>query len=98
MDSSSWSQARPKCRCCCPAHSVADVAAIAVRELHESFDYYLAVEQPVEIGVNGRVARRGEEDPGPSTATTCCSPTSSPASSARRSTAASSSTSSRVPS
>jgi putative nucleotidyltransferase with HDIG domain len=71
------------------AHSVADVAAIAVRELHESFDYYLAVvqrldgdgslrvvagagplaeevddflalEQPVEIGVNGRVARSGE--------------------------------------
>ena len=70
------------------AHSVADVAAIAVRELHESFDYYLAVvqrldgdgslrvvagagplaeevddflavEQPVEIGVNGRVARSG---------------------------------------
>lgn len=71
------------------AHSVEDVAAIAVRELHESFDYYLAVvqrldgdgslrvvagagplaeevedflalEQPVEIGVNGRVARSGE--------------------------------------
>jgi putative nucleotidyltransferase with HDIG domain len=71
------------------AHSVTDVAAIAVRELHESFDYYLAVvqrldgdgslrvvagagplaeevddflalEQPVEIGVNGRVARSGE--------------------------------------
>jgi putative nucleotidyltransferase with HDIG domain len=71
------------------AHSVADVAAIAVRELHESFAYYLAVvqrldgdgslrvvagagplaeevedflavEQPVEIGVNGRVARSGE--------------------------------------
>jgi hypothetical protein len=71
------------------AHSVADVAAIAVRELHESFDYYLAVvqrldgdgslrvvagagpladevddflalEQPVEVGVNGKVARTGE--------------------------------------
>lgn len=71
------------------AHSVGDVAAIAVRELHESFDYYLAVVQrldgdgslrvvagagplaeevddflavvqPVEIGVNGRVARSGE--------------------------------------
>ncbi|HWA55425.1 MAG TPA: HD domain-containing phosphohydrolase [Solirubrobacterales bacterium] len=71
------------------AHSVADVATIAVRELHESFDYYLAVvqrldpdgslrvvagagplaqevddflalEQPVELGVNGRVARTGE--------------------------------------
>ncbi len=71
------------------AHSVEDVAAIAVRELHESFDYYLAVvqrldpdgslrvvagagplaeevedflalEQPVEVGVNGRVARSGE--------------------------------------
>ena len=71
------------------AHSVPDVAAIAVRELHESFDYYLAVvqrldpdgslrvvagagplaeevedflalEQPVEVGVNGRVARTGE--------------------------------------
>jgi putative nucleotidyltransferase with HDIG domain len=71
------------------AHSVADVAAVAVRELHESFDYYLAVvqrldpdgalrvvagagplaeevedflalEQAVEVGVNGRVARTGE--------------------------------------
>jgi putative nucleotidyltransferase with HDIG domain len=71
------------------AHSVEDVAAIAVRALHESFDYYLAVvqrldpdgslrvvagagplaeevddflalEQPVELGVNGRVARSGE--------------------------------------
>ena len=71
------------------AHSVEDVAAIGVRQLHESFDYYLAVvqrldgdgslrvvagagplaeevddflavEQPVEIGVNGRVARSGE--------------------------------------
>jgi len=69
-------------------HSIEDVAGIAVRELHESFDYYLAVvqrldadgylrvvggagplaeemtdflalEQPVEIGVNGRVARSG---------------------------------------
>ncbi|HVY97502.1 MAG TPA: HD domain-containing phosphohydrolase [Solirubrobacterales bacterium] len=65
------------------------VAGIAVRLLHESFDYYLAVvqrldpdaslrvvaaagplaeevddflalEQPVEVGVNGRVARSGE--------------------------------------
>lgn len=71
------------------AHSVEDVVAIAVRELHESFDYYLAVvqrldpdgslrvvggagplaeevenflalEQPVEVGVNGRVARSGK--------------------------------------
>jgi putative nucleotidyltransferase with HDIG domain len=71
------------------AHSVGDVAALAVRQLHDSFDYYLAVvqrldpdgslrvvaaagplaeqaddflavEQPVEIGVNGRVARTGE--------------------------------------
>jgi putative nucleotidyltransferase with HDIG domain len=71
------------------AHSVADVAAIAVRQLHESFDYYLAVVQrldpdgslrvvagagplaeevddflalvqPVELGVNGRVARSGQ--------------------------------------
>jgi putative nucleotidyltransferase with HDIG domain len=71
------------------AHSVEDVAAIAVRELHESFDYYLAVVQrldpdgslrvvagagplaegvedflalvqPVELGVNGRVARTGQ--------------------------------------
>jgi putative nucleotidyltransferase with HDIG domain len=70
------------------AHSVEDVAALAVRQLHDSFDYYLAVvqrldpdgslrvvagagplaeetgflavEQPVEIGVNGRVARTGE--------------------------------------
>jgi putative nucleotidyltransferase with HDIG domain len=70
------------------AHSVEDVASIAVRQLHDSFDYYLAViqrldpdgslrvvagagplaeqvddflayEQPVEIGVNGRVARNG---------------------------------------
>ena len=70
------------------AHSIADVAGIAVRLLHESFDYYLAVvqrldtdgylrvvtgagplaeemtdflalEQPVEVGVNGRVARSG---------------------------------------
>ena len=64
-----------------------EVAAEAVRQLHESFDYYLAVvqrldpdgclrvvtaagplaehtdflerEQPVEVGVNGRVARSG---------------------------------------
>jgi hypothetical protein len=71
------------------AHGVKDVAALAVRQLHDSFDYYLAVvqrldpdgslrvvaaagplaeraddflavEQPVEIGVNGRVARTGE--------------------------------------
>jgi len=70
------------------AQTVVDVAADAVRVLHESFDYYLAVvqrldpdgslrvvagagplaeadteflarEQPVEIGVNGRVARTG---------------------------------------
>jgi putative nucleotidyltransferase with HDIG domain len=71
------------------AHDAVDVADVAVRLLHESFDYYLAVvqrldpdgslrvvaaagplaeevtdflalEQPVEIGVNGRVARSGE--------------------------------------
>jgi putative nucleotidyltransferase with HDIG domain len=71
------------------AHSVEDVAAIAVGQLHESFDYYLAVVQrldpdgslrvvagagplaeevddflalvqPVEHGVNGRVARSGQ--------------------------------------
>jgi putative nucleotidyltransferase with HDIG domain len=71
------------------AHSIKDVAALAVRELHDSFDYYLAViqrldpdgslrvvagagplaeevddflalVQPVEVGVNGRVARSGE--------------------------------------
>ncbi len=71
------------------AHTVEDVASIAVRQLHDSFDYYLAVvqrldpdgslrvvagagplaeqvddflalEQPVEVGVNGRVARSGE--------------------------------------
>jgi len=71
------------------ATSVETVAGIAVRLLHESFDYYLAVvqrldpdaalrvvaaagplaeevdeflalEQPVEVGVNGRVAREGE--------------------------------------
>jgi putative nucleotidyltransferase with HDIG domain len=70
------------------AHSVEDVASIAVRQLHDSFDYYLAVVQrldpdgslrvvagagplaeqvddflahvqPVEVGVNGRVARSG---------------------------------------
>jgi putative nucleotidyltransferase with HDIG domain len=69
------------------AHKTAEVAAEAVRRLHEHFDYYLAVvqrldpdgylrvvtaagplaetddflerEQPVEIGVNGRVARSG---------------------------------------
>jgi putative nucleotidyltransferase with HDIG domain len=69
------------------AHETAEVAAEAVRQLHEHFDYYLAVvqrldpdgylrvvtaagplaetddflerEQPVEIGVNGRVARSG---------------------------------------
>jgi putative nucleotidyltransferase with HDIG domain len=70
------------------AHTVAEVAGDAVRLLHESFDYYLAVvqrldpdgylrvvtgagplaeevtdflaqEQPVEVGVNGRVARSG---------------------------------------
>jgi putative nucleotidyltransferase with HDIG domain len=69
-------------------HDVADVASIAVRELHDSFDYHLAVVQrldgdgvlrvvaaagplaeevedflalvqPVELGVNGRVARSG---------------------------------------
>jgi len=69
-------------------HSIEDVASIAVRRLHDSFDYYLAViqrldpdgslrvvagagplaeqvddflalEQPVEVGVNGRVARTG---------------------------------------
>jgi len=71
------------------ATSAEDVADLAVRLLHESFDYYLAVvqrldpdgmlrvvgaagplaeevdgflalEQPVEVGVNGRVARDGE--------------------------------------
>jgi putative nucleotidyltransferase with HDIG domain len=71
------------------AHTVAEVASIAVQQLHESFHYYLAVvqrldpdgslrvvagagplaeevedflalEQPVEVGVNGRVARSGE--------------------------------------
>jgi putative nucleotidyltransferase with HDIG domain len=71
------------------AHSIDDVASIAVRDLHDSFGYYLAViqrldpdgslrvvsgagplaeevddflatVQPVEIGVNGRVARSGE--------------------------------------
>jgi putative nucleotidyltransferase with HDIG domain len=69
------------------AHRPEEVAAEAVRQLHESFDYYLAVvqrldgdgylrvvtaagplaeggcflarEQPVEVGVNGRVARTG---------------------------------------
>jgi putative nucleotidyltransferase with HDIG domain len=70
------------------ADSIAAVAGVAARLLHESFDYYLAVvqrldpdgylrvvsgagplaeeftdflaqEQPVEIGVNGRVARSG---------------------------------------
>ena len=69
------------------AHQPHEVAAEAVRQLHEHFDYYLAVvqrldpdgclrvvtaagplaetdaflarEQPVEIGVNGRVARTG---------------------------------------
>lgn len=69
------------------AHQPEEVAAEAVRQLHEHFDYYLAVvqrldpdgclrvvtaagplaetddflarEQPVEIGVNGRVARSG---------------------------------------
>jgi putative nucleotidyltransferase with HDIG domain len=70
------------------AHSIEDVASIAVRQLHDSFDYYLAVVQrldpdgslrvvagagplaeqvddflahvqPVEVGVNGRVARSG---------------------------------------
>ena len=70
------------------AHSVEDVVSIAVRQLHGSFDYYLAVVQrldpdgslrvmggagplaeevddflahvqPVEVGVNGRVARTG---------------------------------------
>jgi HD-GYP domain-containing protein (c-di-GMP phosphodiesterase class II) len=68
-------------------HSPENVAAEAVRQLHESFDYYLAVvqrldgdgclrvvtaagplaeredflerEQPIELGVNGRVARSG---------------------------------------
>jgi putative nucleotidyltransferase with HDIG domain len=71
------------------AHSAEDVASIAVRQLHDAFDYYLAVVQrldpdgslrvvagagplademndflalvqPVEVGVNGRVARTGE--------------------------------------
>jgi putative nucleotidyltransferase with HDIG domain len=71
------------------AHSVEDVASVAVRQLHGSFDYYLAVVQrldpdgslrvvagagplaeevedflalvqPVEVGVNGRVVRSGE--------------------------------------
>ncbi len=71
------------------AHSVEDVASLAVRQLHDSFDYYLAVVQrldpdgslrvvagagplaeqvddflalvqPVEHGVNGRVARSGQ--------------------------------------
>lgn len=71
------------------AHSIEDVASLAVNQLHESFDYYLAVVQrldpdgslrvvagagplarevgdflalvqPVEIGVNGRVVRTGE--------------------------------------
>lgn len=71
------------------AHSAEDVASLAVRQLHDSFDYYLAVVQrldpdgslrvvagagplaeevgdflalvqPVELGVNGRVARTGE--------------------------------------
>jgi putative nucleotidyltransferase with HDIG domain len=70
-------------------HSVEDVARIVVRELHHSFDYYLAVvqrldpdgslrvvagagplaeelsdflavEQPIEVGVNGRVVRTGQ--------------------------------------
>jgi putative nucleotidyltransferase with HDIG domain len=69
------------------AQTAAEVAGAAVRLLHESFDYYLAVvqrldpdgrlrvvdgagplaetsdflalEQPVEVGVNGRVARSG---------------------------------------
>ena len=70
-------------------HSTEDVASVAVRQLHDSFDYYLAVVQrldpdgslrvvgaegplaeavsgflalvqPVEVGVNGRVARSGE--------------------------------------
>ena len=70
------------------AHRVEEVASIAVRQLHDSFDYYLAVVQrldpdgslrvvagagplaeevddflalvqPVEVGVNGRVARSG---------------------------------------
>jgi len=69
------------------SHEPDEVAAVAVRQLHEHFDYYLAVvqrldpdgylrvvtaagplaetedflerEQPVEIGVNGRVARSG---------------------------------------
>jgi putative nucleotidyltransferase with HDIG domain len=69
------------------SHEPEEVAGVAVRQLHEHFDYYLAVvqrldpdgylrvvtaagplaetddflerEQPVEIGVNGRVARSG---------------------------------------
>ncbi|MGN6202069.1 MAG: HD domain-containing phosphohydrolase [Solirubrobacterales bacterium] len=69
------------------SHEPDEVAAVAVRQLHEHFDYYLAVvqrldadgylrvvtaagplaesegflahEQPVELGVNGRVARSG---------------------------------------
>ncbi len=71
------------------AHTIEEVATIAVRQLHDAFDYYLAVVQrldpdgslrvvagagplaeevddflaqvqPVEVGVNGRVARSGE--------------------------------------
>jgi putative nucleotidyltransferase with HDIG domain len=71
------------------AHSIEEVTSIAVRDLHDSFGYYLAViqrldpdgslrvvnaagplaeevddflaaVQPVEAGVNGRVARSGE--------------------------------------
>jgi HD-GYP domain-containing protein (c-di-GMP phosphodiesterase class II) len=71
------------------AHGIEDVSSIAVRDLHDSFGYYLAViqrldpdgslrvvsgagplaeevegflaaVQPVEVGVNGRVARSGE--------------------------------------
>ena len=71
------------------AHSIEVVVSVAVRQLHDSFNYYLAVVQrldpdgslrvvggagplaeevsdflalvqPVEVGVNGRVARSGE--------------------------------------
>ena len=74
--------------CLSRAQAVDEVAGVAVRLLHESFDYYLAVVQrldpdgslrvvagagplaeevadflaqvqPVEVGVNGRVARSG---------------------------------------
>jgi hypothetical protein len=107
------------------AGEVEMVADEAVRTLHESFDYYLAVvqrldpdgvlrvvsaagplaevaddflatEQRIEDGVNGRVARSARA--APSTRKTCCWRTSSPARSAPRSTAASWSANSRTPS